>query len=58
MKQLLLAGIICVVTAGFGWAASPQVSLTRVKQTHQEVRRHRAHKATRHREPNRHRHTV
>jgi len=57
MKRFLLAVMICVVT-GLGWAASPQVSLTPVRQTHQQVRRHRAHKAVRHRAPKRRRHTV
>lgn len=58
MKRFLSVVLMFGLSAGFALAASPQASLTRVKQTHPPVQRHRAHKATRHRAPKRHRHTV
>jgi hypothetical protein len=58
MKRLLWILMMCVLTAGFASAASPQASLIPVKQTHPPVHRHRAHKAGKHPAPKRHRHTV
>ncbi|HKI00281.1 MAG TPA: hypothetical protein VJ999_14355 [Candidatus Sulfotelmatobacter sp.] len=58
MKRFLIVLLLCVVPASFAWAVPPQASLTPVKATHPPVKRHRAHKATKHRAPKRHRHTV
>jgi hypothetical protein len=61
MKRCLWVLMLGVLSTGFGWADTPNASLTPVKATHhrdKRVHRHRAHKAGRHHSPKRPRHAV
>ena len=58
MRRVLLLMIAFLMASVFSWATPRQGSLVLVKATHPPVHRHRAHKATKHHAPKRHRHAV
>ena len=58
MKRAM-AVLMLLLASGLAMAATaPQAKLVEVRQTHAPVQRHKAHKATRHKAPKRHRHAV
>ncbi len=57
MKRCLSLLMIALCSTG-AWGASARPDLTLVKATHPPVTRHKAHKATKHKAPKRHRHAV
>jgi hypothetical protein len=58
MKRFLSLLFTCLLFGALAWAAPQQASLTLVKAKHPRVQRHRAHKATKHHQPKRHRRSV
>jgi len=58
MKRVLAVILLVAFAAATALATVPQPSLVQVRQTHQRTQHHRAHRSAKHRNPNRHRHTV
>jgi hypothetical protein len=58
MKHVIALGMMVAMFCGLAWSTPSQARLVEVRATHQQVQKHHAHKATRHRAPKRTRHSV